>query len=213
MRSCASMKSPRSVKRRHSLGITHRSSPRNEGIKEGFDTVGERMTRARRGVVLADLTHCRGFSRVPDGARELPDELSRKPLAELAIVGTHDPLSAAACSSLVAGPKRTALNLDAEAKAIRDTLNTLQRSMREGYSPGTVLLIRPAILFDESLWADARRELQTAIEPNRSEPAIACFLAAFTPDQSLRLRCRRVRACTDSVRRRCGRKQSAASDR
>jgi hypothetical protein len=64
-----------------------------------------------------------------------------------------------------------------EAIRIRESLDTLQKSAREGYSPGTVPLMRAAVLLDEGLCADARRELQTAIEANRTEPAYHTLLA------------------------------------
>jgi len=66
---------------------------------------------------------------------------------------------------------------DAEAKRVSDALGALQRAAREGYSSGTVPLMRAAILLDESLYADARRELQAAIETNGSEPAYHLLLA------------------------------------
>ena len=62
------------------------------------------------------------------------------------------------------------------ADRIRDALNTLKAAAREAYSPGTVPLMRAAILFDEGLYADARRELQAAIESNRAEPAYHVLL-------------------------------------
>src|SRR5262245_10579375 len=64
-----------------------------------------------------------------------------------------------------------------EAIRIREALDTLQKSAREGYSPGTVPLMRAAVLLDEGLYADARRELQAAIDSNRAEPAYHTLLA------------------------------------
>jgi hypothetical protein len=63
-----------------------------------------------------------------------------------------------------------------DADRIRDALNTLKTAAREGYSPGTVPLMRAAVLLDEGLYADARRELQAAIESNRVEPAYHVLL-------------------------------------
>jgi hypothetical protein len=65
---------------------------------------------------------------------------------------------------------------ESEAKRIRDTLSVLQRAAREGYSPGTVPLMRAAVLLDEGLYADASRELQAAAESNRAEPAYHLLL-------------------------------------
>jgi hypothetical protein len=63
-----------------------------------------------------------------------------------------------------------------DAIRIREALDTLQRAAREGYSSGTVPLMRAAILLDEGLYADARRELQAAIDANRGEPAYHMLL-------------------------------------
>lgn len=64
----------------------------------------------------------------------------------------------------------------ADAARIREALDTLKVAAREGYSPGTVPLMRAAVLLDEGLYADARRELQAAIESNRAEPAYYSLL-------------------------------------
>ena len=64
-----------------------------------------------------------------------------------------------------------------EAIRIGQALDTLQKSAREGYSPGTVPLMRAAVQFDEELYADARLELQAAIDSNRAEPAYHTLLA------------------------------------
>jgi hypothetical protein len=66
---------------------------------------------------------------------------------------------------------------NAEARRIRDSLELLQRAAREGYSAGTVPLMRAAVLLDEGLYADARRELQAAAASNRGEPAYHLLLS------------------------------------
>jgi hypothetical protein len=63
-----------------------------------------------------------------------------------------------------------------DAKRIAESLRTLQSAAREGYSAGTVPLMRAAVLVDEGLYVDARRELQTVIAASPGEPAYHLLL-------------------------------------
>ncbi len=57
---------------------------------------------------------------------------------------------------------------DADAARIRSALGALDRV--EGYSPGTLVVMRAVLLFEEGLYADARRQVETALGAQPNEP-------------------------------------------
>jgi hypothetical protein len=57
---------------------------------------------------------------------------------------------------------------DGEAQRIRGTLAVLDRA--PGYSPVTLVVMRTAVLFEEGLYDEARRQLQTALAAQPNEP-------------------------------------------
>ena len=63
----------------------------------------------------------------------------------------------------------------ADAVRVRAALETVQAASGQGYSPGTIPLMRAAVLLDEGLYADARRELLAAAAVRR-EPAYHMLL-------------------------------------
>ena len=58
---------------------------------------------------------------------------------------------------------------------MRAVLDSVQAASREGYSAGTIPLMRAAVLLDEGLYAEARRELLAAAAA-RPEPAYYMLL-------------------------------------
>lgn len=61
---------------------------------------------------------------------------------------------------------------DAEATRIRNALALLEPRSLPGYPAGTLVLMRAAILFEEGLFTDARRELEAEITADWSEPTL-----------------------------------------
>ena len=59
---------------------------------------------------------------------------------------------------------------DAEAARIRDALTALDRA--EGYSPGTLIVMRTALLFEEGLFTEARRQAESAVAAQPDEPTL-----------------------------------------
>jgi hypothetical protein len=57
---------------------------------------------------------------------------------------------------------------DADAARIRGALGALERA--EGYSPGTLIVMRSALLFEEGLFDEARRQLERAVAAQPDEP-------------------------------------------
>lgn len=57
---------------------------------------------------------------------------------------------------------------DGEAQRIRGALAVLDRA--EGYSPVTLVVMHTAVLFEEGLYSEARRQLETALAARPSEP-------------------------------------------
>ncbi len=57
---------------------------------------------------------------------------------------------------------------EGEAQRIRGTLSLLDRA--EGYSPVTLVVMRTAVLFEEGLYNEARRQLETALAAQPGEP-------------------------------------------
>ncbi len=59
---------------------------------------------------------------------------------------------------------------EGEAQRIRGTLSLLDRA--EGYSPVTLVVMRTAVLFEEGLYNEARRQLETALAAQPGEPSL-----------------------------------------
>lgn len=57
---------------------------------------------------------------------------------------------------------------DADAARVRNALAALDRA--EGYSPGTLAVMRTALLFEEGLYNEARRQLDAALTAQPNEP-------------------------------------------
>jgi hypothetical protein len=57
---------------------------------------------------------------------------------------------------------------DADARRIRGALALLDRA--EGYTPGTLAVMRTALLFEEGLYDEARHQLETALAAQPNEP-------------------------------------------
>jgi hypothetical protein len=117
----------------------------------------------------------------PDGAMlwEQPD-LDRKPLAY--------PASGPALSPGVRytweletkehGVQRASFDIaqPADAARVKDALASLTPATAKGYPPATLALMRAGLLFQETLYADARRELVTAIATDPDEPTLHLLL-------------------------------------
>ena len=103
-------------------------------------------------------------------------ELDRKPLAY--------PASAPALSPGVRytweletrehGVQRASFDVaqPADAARVKEALASLTPAAAKGYPPATLSLMRAGLLFQETLYADARRELVTAIASDPEEPTL-----------------------------------------
>lgn len=63
-----------------------------------------------------------------------------------------------------------------EAARIRDALAVLTPEAAPAYPAGTLALMRATLLFQEALYADARRELMAAIAAHPDEPTLRLML-------------------------------------
>ena len=107
-------------------------------------------------------------------------ELDRKPLAY--------PASAPALSPGVRytweletrehGVQRASFDVaqPADAARVKEALASLTPAAAKGYPPATLSLMRAGLLFQETLYADARRELVTAIASDPDEPTLHLLL-------------------------------------
>ena len=64
----------------------------------------------------------------------------------------------------------------ADAARVKDALASLTPASAKGYPPATLSLMRAGLLFQETLYADARRELVTAIAADPEEPTLHLLL-------------------------------------
>jgi len=64
----------------------------------------------------------------------------------------------------------------ADAARVKDALASLTPPAAKGYPPATLSLMRAGLLFQETLYADARRELVTAIAADPEEPTLHLLL-------------------------------------
>jgi hypothetical protein len=64
----------------------------------------------------------------------------------------------------------------ADATRVRDSLGLLAPGASQSYPPATLALMRAGLLFQETLYADARRELLTAIAASPDEPTLRLLL-------------------------------------
>ena len=64
----------------------------------------------------------------------------------------------------------------ADAARVKDALASLTPATAKGYPPATLSLMRAGLLFQETLYADARRELVTAISTDPEEPTLHLLL-------------------------------------
>ena len=64
----------------------------------------------------------------------------------------------------------------ADAQRVKDALASLTPAAAKGYPPATLSLMRAGLLFQETLYADARRELVTAIAADPEEPTLHLLL-------------------------------------
>jgi hypothetical protein len=64
----------------------------------------------------------------------------------------------------------------ADAARVKDALASLTPAAAKGYPPATLSLMRAGLLFQETLYADARRELVTAIATDPEEPTLHLML-------------------------------------
>jgi hypothetical protein len=64
----------------------------------------------------------------------------------------------------------------ADATRVQEALTSLTPAAAMGYPPATLSLMRAGLLFQETLYADARRELVTAIAANPDEPTLHLLL-------------------------------------
>lgn len=65
---------------------------------------------------------------------------------------------------------------EADAARVRSVLAVLDSGTRDSYSRGTVVVMRSSVLFEEGLFVEARRELETAAAMNREEPTLRFLL-------------------------------------
>jgi hypothetical protein len=63
-----------------------------------------------------------------------------------------------------------------DAARVKEALATLTPAAAKGYPPTTLSLMRAGLLFQETLYADARRELVTAIAADPDEPTLHLLL-------------------------------------
>ena len=64
----------------------------------------------------------------------------------------------------------------ADAARVKEALASLTPASAKGYPPATLSLMRAGLLFQETLYADARRELVTAIAADPEEPTLHLLL-------------------------------------
>ena len=64
----------------------------------------------------------------------------------------------------------------ADAARVKEALASLTPAAAKGYPPATLSLMRAGLLFQETLYADARRELVTAIAADPEEPTLHLLL-------------------------------------
>ena len=64
----------------------------------------------------------------------------------------------------------------ADAARVKEALASLTPESAKGYPPATLSLMRAGLLFQETLYADARRELVTAIAKDPDEPTLHVLL-------------------------------------
>lgn len=65
---------------------------------------------------------------------------------------------------------------DGDTTRIRTALDVVERGTRDGYPRATVTVMRAALLSEEGLFTDARRELEAAVAANRDEPTLHLLL-------------------------------------
>jgi len=65
---------------------------------------------------------------------------------------------------------------NADTARVRNALGVVERGTRDGYPRATVTVMRAALLSEEGLFTDARRELEAAIAENRDEPTLRLLL-------------------------------------
>lgn len=65
---------------------------------------------------------------------------------------------------------------DGETARVRTALGIVELATREGYPRATVTVMRAALLSEEGLFTDARRELEAAVASNREEPTLRLLL-------------------------------------
>ena len=65
---------------------------------------------------------------------------------------------------------------DGDTTRIRNALGVVERGTRDSYPRATVTLMRAALLSEEGLFTEARRELEAAVAANREEPTLRLLL-------------------------------------
>jgi tetratricopeptide (TPR) repeat protein len=63
-----------------------------------------------------------------------------------------------------------------EVAKVRESLDTLTPSALSGYPKNTVVLMRAGFLFEQDLFAEARKDLQAAIAADPDEPSLHLML-------------------------------------
>ena len=117
----------------------------------------------------------------PDGAMLWEQaELDRKPLAYPANgpALTPGPRYTWELETKEHGVQRASFDIarPEDAARVKEALATLTPATAKGYPPATLSLMRAGLLFQESLYADARRELVTAIAADPDEPTLHLLL-------------------------------------
>jgi hypothetical protein len=76
------------------------------------------------------------------------------------------------------GVQRAAFDVapDADSTRVKEALTSLTQESAKGYPASTLSLMRAGLLFQESLYADARRELVSAIAASPDEPTLHLLL-------------------------------------
>jgi hypothetical protein len=76
-------------------------------------------------------------------------------------------------------PQRTEFEImtEGDARRVRDALAAVEQTVPAGHAPGTVTVMRTAILSEDGLFADARRELEAAERRTPDDPTLPYVLA------------------------------------
>jgi len=76
-------------------------------------------------------------------------------------------------------PQRTEFEIigDSDARRVRDTLAAVEQTVPASSAPGTFTVMRAAILSEDGLFADARRELEAAERRNPDDPTVPYVLS------------------------------------